>query len=303
MSDTFFILGIFGFVFLLWLSGGGPNRPLSFAGPVLRGSNSLYIQTPGTLYTSTSTGAGSRFGSSNIFGETPSAAAFGTPSTHRGTVTLSHYVSDAAATDPAHEYVTIRLSSDASAPVDISGWRLVSDTSGASATIPKGTEVPRSGLINATQPIVLNPGDLATVSSGRSPIGASFRENLCIGYFAQYQPFYPPLPITCPTPYDELKSYYGENPERDTACIAYTQGLNRCTLVATPPVNLSGTCASFLTTHINYHGCVNAHENDPHFKGITWRVYLGRDKSMWHKQYEVVRLLDADGKTVDMFSY
>ncbi|HQU07718.1 MAG: hypothetical protein B7X04_02800 [Parcubacteria group bacterium 21-54-25] len=329
MNDAYFFLGLFAFVFVVWFATGGPTRPLSFAGPVLTtnisskgvsysGGTGFFPTAPGVSYTVPQGTRGTTGQNLNQISQqvtqvgnqvdtlsqkVAQTVAFGTPSPYRGTVFMNHYVSDAGAADPAKEYVTIRVAANAPGPVDISGWRLQSDATGAGATIPFGTEVPRSGLINAVQPIELSPGDMAIISSGRSPIGASFRENKCIGYFAQYQSFYPPLPLICPTPYDELKQFYGPNYIRDDACITYAQSLNRCTLVATPPVNMTSACTTFLTNYLNYNGCVDAHQQDTNFMGNTWRVYLGRNVSMWRSQHEVVRLLDANGKTVDLFPY
>ena len=231
------------------------------------------------------------------------AVAFGASSPYRGKVFMYHYVTNPGASNPEKEYVTLRLAQNAREPVDISGWRIESGATGVAAVIPLGTEVPRSGIINPTQPIVLQPGNTVIISSGRSPIGASFRENECTGYFTQYQSFYPQLPRICPVPYNELKKFYGENYIRDSQCIIYTRKINRCSISITPPVNVTSACAAFLVNYLNYNGCVTAHENNVHFKDNTWRVYLGRNKSMWRKHYEVVKLLDSDGKTVDMFSY
>jgi hypothetical protein len=209
----------------------------------------------------------------------------------------------AGATNPQNEYVKISLSSNAPGPVTISGWSLVSDVSGKAATIPEGTEVPRSGIVNAIEPIVLKPGDRAIIASGRSPIGASFRENVCIAYFAQFQRFSPALPNSCPMPNNELNQHYGSNLIRDPLCIDYVDDLSRCELVLSPPPTLSGSCQNFLTTYLNYSGCLNTHEHDYNFKGTTWRIYLGRDAALWRKTNESIRLLDSSGKTVDLFSY
>ncbi len=328
MNDAYFFLGLFAFVFVIWLVTGGPHRPLSFAGPVLTthissqgvsfsGGNDFLPLTPSVSYRAASPSQNTAqqvenisAGVQRVSGEVRSlsqkvsrAVAFAPPSRYRGIVFLEHYVSHPGATDPAQEYVRLRVSVNAPGPVDISGWRLESGASGAAATIPEGTEVPLSGVINASQPIVLNPGDTAIISTGQSPLGASFRENECTGYFSQYQSFYPPLPQICPTPYHELQKFYGQNYLHDYTCINYVQNLNRCTLVAAPPANVSGACVTFLTNYLNYNGCVNAHQNDPNFKGTVWRIYLGRNQSMWRKNYEVVKLLDKNGKTVDMFSY
>jgi hypothetical protein len=111
------------------------------------------------------------------------------------------------------------------------------------------------------------------------------------------------LPQNCPTPSDELASFYGAGYIRDNACIEYMKDVPRCQISITPPVGASGVCKSFMETYLNYSGCINAHRNDSDFKGDTWRVYLGRSSPMWRTKNELVKLLDAEGKTVAAFSY
>ena len=216
---------------------------------------------------------------------------------------MSHYVSGAGSADPKNEYVEISVSQNAGIPINLSEWTLVSDASGSSVIIPKGTEVPTSGVVNAAQDIVLSPGERAIIISGKSPIGASFRENTCIGYFSTFQNFSPPLPQNCPVPSNELSSFYGTGYIRDASCIEYVNKLSRCQVALSPPVNISGACQSFSVQYFNYNGCVDAHKNDADFNGDTWRIYLGRTNSMWRTKNELVKLLDVNGKTVDAFSY
>lgn len=329
--DSFFFIGVFVFVFIVWIVLGGPERPLSFGTPLLAGPEELgggtYLglprapnslgssgvgsisvsQAPRTLLPKSS-GGGSTSGSlsytdQQAVTEAKKIAAFGTPSPSRGKVTLSHYVSSAGALSAQNEYLQLSIPSNAAGPITLTGWSVMSEVTGKSATIPKGTEVPHSGVINASEPIVLRPGDRAIISSGRSPIGASFRENVCIGYFAQYQKFSPALPISCPTPMSELELRYGPNLIRDPACADYISKRARCSLTLSPPPTLTSACQSVLTNHLTYNGCIAGHERDNNFKGTTWRIYLGRDTSLWRTTRESIKLLDASGKTVDMFSY
>jgi hypothetical protein len=216
---------------------------------------------------------------------------------------MNHDVSGPDSLDPGNEYVELSVADNANVPVDITGWTISSEATGATAVIPKGTEVPTSGVLNAAQDIVLTPGESAMLISGQSPIGASFRENKCIGYFSTFQHFSPPLPQNCPTPSDELSSFYGPDYIRDDACIEYVKTLPRCQIEITPPVGATSECQSFLSKYLNYNGCVTAHQNDADFEGDTWRVYLGRSNSMWRTQNELVKLTDASGNTVDAFSY
>jgi hypothetical protein len=318
--DAWFFVGIFVFIFLIWIVTGGPTHPLAFTGPTLAEPQELgggtylslprapfsvgnsYVTLPGSSDGSYSYSYGS--GSSVPPASSLSGVSFGTPSPYRGIVTMSHYVSSPSASDPSKESVQISVSQNAGTPVDLSGWTLESEATGNASVIPQGTDLPRSGTITAVQDIVLQPGERALIISGRSPIGASFRENKCIGYFGQFQTFSPSLPNSCPAPTDELAAFYGDSYYvRDSSCVDYVKSLSRCQAVLSPPVTLSGSCQTFLVKYLNYNGCVDAHQNDADFSGNTWRVYLGRTNSMWRSHNEVAKLLDKQGKTVDAFSY
>lgn len=313
MHDAWFFIGVFVFIFLIWIVVGGPLHPISFTGPALSLPSPLgggtYLQLPRAPY---GIGGGdvslpgSSDGSSGSGGTPlPSfiGSSFGSPSVYRGIVSMRHYVSGAASANPSNEYIEIAVAQNAGAPVAISGWKLVSEASSNSVTLPKGTEVPTSGVINASEDIVLTPGTRAILISGQSPIGASFRENKCIGYFSTFQKFTPALPQNCPAPADELGDFYGAGYIRDNACIEYVKKLPRCQIAITPPLGASNACKTFLEKYLHYNGCVTAHRNDADFKSNTWRVYLGRSTSLWRTKNELVKLLDAEGKTVDAFSY
>lgn len=309
--DAWFFVGIFVFIFVIWIATGGPLRPLSFAGPRL----SLPSPLGGGTYLSfprapLDIGASSVSlpGSSGNGSDAPPPAftngiGFGEASPYRGAVSLGRYVSDAGSSNPGNERIELRAAQNAGAPVDLSGWRLSSDVSGTSAVLPRGVDVPVSGVVNPLQDIVLRPGERAIVVSGQPPIGASFRENKCIGYLGTFQNFSPRLPQNCPIPVDELASFYGTSSLHDPACVDYVETLPRCQTVIAPPASASSACQNFLTTYLHYNGCVNAHRHDIDFDGDTWRIYLGRTGSMWRSRYEIVKLLDAKEKTVDAFSY
>lgn len=310
--DAWFFIGVFVFIFLIWIATGGPLHQLAFTGPRLAQPGVLgggtYLQLPRAPF-SIGNATVSLPGSSN--GESVSAAPaslaggsdLGPLSPYRGIVRMNHYVSGAGSPDPGNEYIEISVAQNAGVPVNLSEWTLKSDATGDASIIPKGTEVPTSGIVNAAQDIVLTPGKRALVISGRSPIGASFRENKCVGYFSTFQRFSPPLPQNCPVPSDELASFYGTDYIRDAACIEYANKLSRCQVALTPPASASSACQAFVVQYLNYNGCATAHGNDADFEGDTWRIYLGRTNSMWRIKYEIVRLVDVNGKTIDAFSY
>ena len=312
--DVWFFIGVFAFIFLVWIATGGPLHPLAFAGPQLSEPGALgggtYLSLPrapfsvgGSNASLPGSSGGSNISSGSGLTTFGGSDLFGTPSIYHGLVSMSPYVSGAGSTNPENESIEISVSQNAGVPVDLTGWTLSSEATGNATAIPKGTEVPASGIINAAQDIVLSPGEHAIVISGQSPIGASFRENKCIGYFSTFQNFSPALPQNCPAPSDELASFYGSGYIRDAACIDYVNKLSRCQVAITPPVGATSACQSFLTKYLNYNGCVDAHKSDADFAGDTWRIYLGRTNSMWRTRHEVVKLLDAKGNTVDAFSY
>src|SRR3989344_7291937 len=313
MHDAWFFVGVFVFIFLIWIATGGPLHPIAFTGPTLALPGALgggtWLQLPrapfgvgGSNVSLPGSSNGQNVPGSSYNSETPSPSSlggstFGPTSPYRGIVRMNHYVSGAGSTDPKNEYIKISVTQSTTIPINLSGWTLSSDASGNAASIPKGTEIPTSGIVNAIQDIELNPGEQAMIISGRSPIGASFRENKCIGYFSTFQQFSPSLPQNCPLPFDELSSSYGVGYIRDAACIDYVNKLSRCQVALSPPITVSGTCQSFVVKYFNYNGCVDAHKTDVDFKGDTWRIYLGRTSSMWRTKHEVVRLLDINGKT------
>ncbi len=317
MNDAWFFVGVLVFIFIIWIAVGGPLRTPSLSVPTVKQGalgGETYIRLPRAPYdignSSTvlvgSSDGGSYYGSSGDSGPLPvslEGVLIGTPSPYRGAVSMSHYVINASSSNFGTEYVQLAVAQNAGAPVDITGWRLVSEVTGKAAIVPRGTVVPTSGIVNQVQNIVLLPGERAFIVSGLSPVGTSFRENKCVGYLSTFQQFSPSLPQNCPVPRDELAAFYGAYYVRDSTCVEYVNTLPRCETVLFPPKTLSKECRNFTTQHFNYNACVSAHRNDTNFNGTVWHLYLGRDKHMWRAKYEIVKLLDASGKTVDAFSY
>ncbi len=138
------------------------------------------------------------------------------------------------------------------------------------------------------------------VSTGRSPVGVSFRENMCTGYFEERQDFRPPLLESCPTPYQEYTRFYDDE---DDECEQYVRSIPYCSTDTDVPSNVSGSCEDFVEEYISYDGCIEAHEGDENFHGRTWRVFLGKSDELWANSKETILLLDASGKVIDAFSY
>ncbi len=206
-------------------------------------------------------------------------------------------------TNPAREYVTLRVRDDATRQIDITGWRLQSAVSGRTAFIRNGTAVYSSGEAVGQEHIVLNPGDSAIVSSGRSPVGTSFRENICTGYLSQFQEFTPDLEPNCPYPEAEAEDTNDDTIFANNTCYSYLQGMRQCTVELNPPSTLPPNCRAFISNTLTYQGCVKAHRYESDFKSRQWRVYLGYSEDLWRSKREVLTLLDSEGKLVDSSTY
>ena len=347
--DAWVFIGVFFFIFLIWIVIGNPFRAPSVQTPkipdisiststtgVLSPAKS-YLQLPRSPYVvgggsvclpgstscpSTPLGGGYGSGSGDLTSGVPGVLLNPTSDYHNA-ISIQNYVWNASSSDPKSEYVKVSLAQSASTPVDITGWTLGSGATGKSGRIPRGTKVPASGIVNAAEDIILQPGESALIISGESPVGASFRENKCIGYFGSFQDFYPSLPHNCPSASSELSSSYGKPYIHDPACIDYTNSLSRCEAAVVPKsTKLTINCQDFLETHLNYNSCLKLHQSDSDFNGTTWRVYLGRKSlqearrtsafsntlsqdagPLWRSKYEVVELLDNSGNTVATFNY
>ncbi len=279
-GNIFLFFGIMLIIFLAWVVTGGPSRPLSLTGPYL-GTNGVSVSgTPSYVSAPQTVGVGT---------------------TQSGSVvSLLRDTSGASSTDENKEYITIMISSLANGPVSTAGWRLVSAKTGRGASFPRGTEVPQSGKVNTLTAIELAPGSTAMITSGRSPIGVSFRENKCTGYLEERQDFYPPLNQNCPTPFQELARFYDAD---DSRCAEYVRGISYCSAETRSSSKISASCEDFVDEHLNYNGCVRSHTRDSDFANGTWRIFLGSDDELWKRSGETIELIDAGGNVLDRLSY
>lgn len=326
MSDGVFFFTILFFFFAAWLAGGGPTKPISFAGPyitpittvgVTQGGYGDQVRLGNGTYGSGSTAA-SR---SNLFGIQSTVDSirqrveqdklFGSASQYKGDVTIG-WSNNLGATDPAQEYITLQVSSDAPQNLTITGWRVQAVSNDHGATIPRGTEL-LSTTNDATVPIVVHPGQTIYLITGESPIDASFRENECLGYLTKKN-FTPYLSQNCPDPQADFDRFYSGNEYKDRSCYTLIHNLYSCD-VPKQTSGVSSSCNDFIDNHLTYQGCVATHRGDERFWGSAWRVYLGRKPitkshddtrtygELWKTSHDAIKLLDAEGKTVDLYEY
>lgn len=210
--------------------------------------------------------------------------------------------SGAKSTKAETEHLSFTLNSKHKGKILITGFEVRSFSTGVSATISKGVELPFAGVLNVEDPIFISPGDKVVLVTGRSPTGYSFRVNKCTGYFSQFQKFTPSLPKQCPDPEDEPTPPPPNN--FSDACLDFIESIPRCTMVIKSiPGNLGSGCSEFVNEKLNYKSCVETHKNDPDFYKNEWRVYLGRSEELWKSDREFIKLLDLNKKTVDSVTY
>ncbi|HEY4517304.1 MAG TPA: hypothetical protein VJI74_00220 [Candidatus Paceibacterota bacterium] len=282
-----FVLLVLG---VIWFVNGGPSR---FS------STEPFLSPPAPLGSGGTYGSGSS-GQGGFFSFITSGG--GVQKTPGATSSYSENVSleqgSAGASKPGEEYLRLRA---VGASVNITGWKLRSRTSGNAVTIGKGAALAYSAQVNYESDIILKSGDEALLTSGRSPVGVSFRTNICSGYFEQFQDFTPPLFSNCPLPRDEL-SLVGPNNLSDS-CINVIESMPPCRMEISPPTDISPECSAFIIDKINYSQCVLNHKSDADFAGTEWRVFLNQDKELWKERRETIDLIDRSGTIVSTLTY
>lgn len=226
---------------------------------------------------------------------------FGAPSPYAGVVELR----DAGARGDIAGGEHLELSAAfAPSPIPITGWSLQSALSGTRVFIPSGASPFIAGALNQLAPIALSPGDSALLTSGFSPVGASFRENVCTGYLSQFQTFTPPLAQNCPIPADDMPRNTQTLMQYGDACVDFVHTLPACRFyTGFLPRGAGQSCGQFVGEVLSHNGCVARHQGDPGFYTGSWRIFLNAPAELWRNTHDVIRLLDESGRVVDTLSY
>ena len=317
----FAILIGFGFI---WLLSGGPER---------ESSTRPFINPPFPL------GSGETYGTNLFSGKESSASDSSDASTEQNKISIKEqlenienetkkiqeelqkaqeksseskyagkavlYKGGATQTEPDSEYVEIKIPKTTEGKIVVTGWELKSMMTGQSIKIGEAAWLPRLGDLNTKNTIAMSAGDRMLITTGRSPIGISFRTNKCTGYFGQFQNFWPSLGGGCPDPMDEIPdgNKMGPNAFND-ACLDFIDKITNCNVNTKPlPWGMQSQCQEFVTKQIGYNSCIDKHKNDEDFYENEWRIFLARDSEMWKKKREIIKLLDNEGKTVSTVNY
>lgn len=226
---------------------------------------------------------------------------FGESSPHRGSVRLS--AGTVRSPESASEYLTIHAAAGTRGPVSLAGWSVMSLISKHRYPLPLAASPYILGTLSSVAPPTLAPGESAVIVSGRSPVGVSFRENICSGYLAELQQFTPSLQASCPLPGDTVSLSAGTLQQYGAECLDYIAGLSACRIPETIPYSLPASCRILIANTFTYNGCVDAYRASIGFNTDTWRLYLGSPIELWNNTHDVIRLLDAEGRTVDALTY
>ena len=227
------------------------------------------------------------------------AATFGLVSPYRGQIGFNAQASTIQESDPRKEYLIIRTATTNTAPISMAGWSLQSALSGERVLVPQAADPFVMGVINTVVPTQLSPDSVAIIVSGASPVGVSFRENLCTGYMAELQHYIPNLDTAhCPDPITSLDSQsYG-------SCSDYYITIARCHFPGIAArTGVSSECITLAANALSYNGCLSRHGQDHGFRSNSWRLYVAAGVELWRNSHDVIRLLDAQGQTVDVLTY
>lgn len=205
-------------------------------------------------------------------------------------------------TNPESEYIVIEANKGNPGGINITGWTLVSTSTGKMASVGKGVVLPLLTDNNAREDIYLAPGDKAYLNTGVSPTTYSFRSNKCIGYFSERYSFTPSLSYSCPR-ISELPTPPPPNNFSDS-CMDYIQSFPACTSIQRyASSNVDQKCKNFIEEEARYDRCVFNNKKDLSFYDKEWRVYLGKNAELWKSSRETIQLLDQYGKIVDQITY
>ena len=234
--------------------------------------------------------------------ETQSPSGLGAyPSPYAGRVRIMG--GGATESDPSKEFVEVRASGGNTTPILVTNWSLVSTVSGVRATIPQAAPTFVLGVVNAVQPIYLEPGGLVFIATAAPPVGTSFRENICSGYLSEVRTFTPELPSECPAPSGALPMTAENLQIYGSSCFDFLNTVSTCHSPTNVPSDISANCRSFVANTLSYNGCVSAYRGRIDFLGTTYRAYLALHSELWSNSHDVIRLLDEQGRTVDVLTY
>lgn len=225
-------------------------------------------------------------------------------SPYHGKVTLSS--GSTRETDPDREYIMLYANGNSTSSINISNWYLESYVTGETAAIPQGDRVLMKWRSPQYEDIKLLPGEYAYLITGESPLGFSFHENRCTGYFRTERDFTIPPSAYCPNPMDEMLNAEIIDLDDDT-CYDFVGRMYSCEVPDEDVIDttdLTKACRTFLNGYFGYNNCVARHSTDPYFDDVGyWHIYLNQSTNLWRSTREIIQLKDEFDRIVDVIEY
>lgn len=207
----------------------------------------------------------------------------------------------AATTSPQGEYIRIVAEESITSDISLEGMSVTGDAFDVTAYIPPAADLLVLGTPYLKTPIKTPAQGRVLITSGRSPVGTSFRVNMCSGYLDQFQSYVPDLRKDCPEPIEELKT---KGPFEEETCRKFVETLPRCRVhEGSFPTDVSPLCKAFVTEKLNYNSCVSSHQKEKNFLKNEWRVFLEENRELWRNRQEIIKLRDASGETLDAITF
>lgn len=235
--------------------------------------------------------------------EVDQSRSFGTPSPYAGKVGIIDDASGIRAENSKEEYLQIGASYTNTDSIDVTGWTLESALTGARIALSPAASPYIANGASALTAVLLTPGARAIIATAPSPIGVSFRENMCSGYLGQFQQFTPPLSPECPSPSEILPLNEQNLLRYGDSCFDEIRNMSQCQFPQSLSSSVSGACRAYLTEYLSYNGCVTLNRTRAAFQSNVWRIFLGSSSDLWRDSHDAIRLLDREGRTVSVFVY
>jgi hypothetical protein len=209
-------------------------------------------------------------------------------------------LSTTSSLDGSKEYIRLSASRKIDTPIDITGWKIVSDRTNNQVTIPSGTNLYRPNSQYVRSNILLDKNATVYINTGESPVSTSFKVNICSGYHEQFNYFNPRISLRCPYPDADIVGVPDTIPNE--ACLEYIDRMPRCKIQTTEIEQVLGNdCNTYIYQKVNYPTCVDNHSTDDNFYKNEWRIFLERRHPLWRKSKETLNLYDNVGKLVDTY--
>lgn len=197
--------------------------------------------------------------------------------------------------------VTIRAQLGEGESVNVTGWRVQSNKRWF--PIPQAVRTYDIVRTNTEGDIVLEKGNTLTLYIGiGSPVGVNFRLNKCTGYLNDRADFPFTLPRDCPLPAaDSYQNLSG-------TCQNYIRSLSRCEspdpeVMNAFPGDAGNACREFVNNFFGVNYCYSSLSGKADFLRNEWYAWIDEFSEVFDPSHDWVRLVNADGKTIDDYTY